>query len=97
MSFGLTVALYFLLCKEAGQVAHFPGNKFFYNAVDDQSYAPSIADMSVWASTQEHTKNEAFNHNNGDYIVWKYFWPRLAGYFGLEVSHHPSPNSRSRQ
>ncbi|KAK7742400.1 hypothetical protein SLS53_004546 [Cytospora paraplurivora] len=89
MSFGLTVALYFLICKEAGVVPQFPGNKFFYNAVDDQSYAPSIADMSVWASTHEHTKNEAFSHNNGDYIVWKHFWPKLAGYFGLEVPEIP--------
>lgn len=86
MSMALTVAIYFLICKELGQVPMFPGNKFFYNAVDDASYAPSIADMSVWASTNEHTKNEAFNHNNGDYIVWKYFWARLGGHFGMEVS-----------
>lgn len=81
----LTVAIYFLTCRELGQIPMFPGNKFFYNAVDDASYAPSIADMSVWASTNEHTKNEAFSHNNGDYIVWKYFWARLGEHFGMEV------------
>lgn len=61
MSMALTVAIYFLTCRELGQIPMFPGNKFFYNAVDDASYAPSIADMSVWASTNEHTKNEAFS------------------------------------
>ena len=86
MSISLTVALYFLCCRELKLNPTFPGNKFFYNAVDDASYAPSIAEMSVWASTHEHTKNEAFNHNNGDYIVWKHFWPKLARYFGLKVS-----------
>ncbi|KAG8166919.1 hypothetical protein KVR01_002608 [Diaporthe batatas] len=89
MSMALTVAIYFLICRELGQVPMFPGNKFFYNAVDDASYAPSIADMSVWASTNEHTKNEAFNHNNGDYIVWRYFWAKLGGHFGMEVPEIP--------
>lgn len=88
MSMALTVAIYFLTCRELGQIPMFPGNKFFYNAVDDVSYAPSIADMSVWASTNEHTKNEAFSHNNGDYIVWKYFWARLGEHFGMEVGRH---------
>jgi hypothetical protein len=57
----------------------------FYNFVDDFSYAPSIADMTIWATTQEHTKNEAFNHANGDVICWKYFYPRIANYLGVTV------------
>lgn len=86
MSMALTVAIYFLTCRELGQAPMFPGNRFFYNAVDDASYAPSIAEMSVWASTNELIKNEAFNHNNGGYIVWKYSWARLGEHFGMEVS-----------
>lgn len=86
MSAALTLAIYILCCRESGQVPIFPGNKFFFNSVDDCSYAPSLADMSVWAATGEHTKNEAFNHTNGDVIVWKYFWPKVARYFGVEVS-----------
>lgn len=86
MSAALTLAIYALCCKELGQIPVFPGNKFFYNAVDDCSYAPSIADMSVWASTNDHTKNEAFTHTNGDVFVWKYFWPKILSYLGIEVS-----------
>ena len=85
MSAALTLAVYLLCCKEMGQTPVFPGNKFFYNAVDDCSYAPSLADMNVWAATSEHAKNEAFNHTNGDVYVWKHFWPKLARYFGVEV------------
>ncbi|KAM0332013.1 hypothetical protein ACHAQA_002279 [Verticillium albo-atrum] len=84
MSAALTLAIYILTCREMGEVPVFPGNKFFYNSVDDASYAPSLADMNVWAATSEHTKNEAFNHTNGDVIVWKYFWPKLGRYFGIE-------------
>lgn len=86
MSEAITMALYFLISKELGQNAEFPGNDYFYNCVDDASSAKGIADISVWAMTQEHTKDEAFNSVNGDTYVWKYFWPRIAAYFGAEVS-----------
>jgi hypothetical protein len=85
MSEAITLALYFLINKELGQVAAFPGNNFFWNCMDDCSSAKGIADISVWAMTQEHTKNEAFNSVNGDTYIWKYHFPRLAAYFGAEV------------
>jgi hypothetical protein len=86
MSQALTLALYMITCKEMGVIPKFPGNKFFYNSTDDCSYAAGIADLSVWASTQEHTKDEAFNHVNGDTFVWRYFFAQIGRYFGLEVS-----------
>ncbi|TKX22881.1 hypothetical protein C1H76_4916 [Elsinoe australis] len=85
MNEALTAALYLLCCRETGEMPKFPGNKFFYNSADDQSYAPSIADMSVWASVNEHTANEAFTHVNGDVYVWRYFWPKLAAYYGIKA------------
>jgi hypothetical protein len=85
MSEALTLALYILVCKEIGQVPLFPGNKFFYHCADDNSYAPSLAEMSIWATTHDHTRNEAFNHVNGDVFVWRYFLPKIGAYFGVEV------------
>lgn len=85
MSAALTLAIYILCCRETGEVPAFPGNKYFWNSVDDSSYAPSIADMSLWAATGEQTKNESFVHTSGDVIVWKHFWPKLTGYYGVEV------------
>lgn len=86
MSEAITLALYVLVCKEMGEIPRFPGNKYFYNSTDDSSYAVSIADMSVWAVSNEHTKNEAFNHANGDTFVWRYFWRYIGEYWGIEVS-----------
>jgi hypothetical protein len=86
MSEAITMALYFLICRELGQEPVFPGNAYFYNSVDDCSSAKGLADISVWAVTQEHTKDEAFNHVNGDTYVWRYFWPRMGRYFGVDVS-----------
>lgn len=85
MSEALTLALYMIVCKERGETPRFPGNKLFYNSVDDNTYAVSLADMTVWATTHEHTKNEAFNHANGDTFVWRYLWRRIGRYFGVEV------------
>ncbi|KAH7389970.1 hypothetical protein BKA66DRAFT_489447 [Pyrenochaeta sp. MPI-SDFR-AT-0127] len=85
MSEAITLALYFLVCKEQGGKASFPGNKFFFTCPDDKSYAPSIADQSVWAVTNDHTRNEAFNHSNGDVITWKTLLSKLGDYYGVEM------------
>ncbi|PYI15340.1 NAD-dependent epimerase/dehydratase [Aspergillus violaceofuscus CBS 115571] len=89
MSEALTVAIYMLVCRELGQPAAFPGNEYFWNSIDDNSYAPSLADLTVWASTHEHCKDEGFNHVNGDVFVWKHMWQDVAEYFGVEA---PEPN-----
>ncbi|KAH7152562.1 hypothetical protein EDB81DRAFT_881530 [Dactylonectria macrodidyma] len=85
MSEALTLALYVLISKELGEVPKFPGNEYFYNSVDDDSYAPSLADLTIWATTHEHTKNEAFDHANGDTYVWKYHYASICGYFGIDI------------
>lgn len=86
MSEAITLALYMLINKELGVIPKFPGNKYFYNAVDDCSYAPAIADITVWATTHGHTKNEAFNSVNGDSYVWRYLFKQIGAYFGIDVS-----------
>ena len=91
MTAALKLVQYLIICRETGEIPRFPGNEMVYNFVDDCSYAPSIADMSVWATTHEHTKNEAFNHANGDCFSWRWFFPRLGRYLGVEVSENLPP------
>ncbi|KAH9204535.1 hypothetical protein DL95DRAFT_495960 [Leptodontidium sp. 2 PMI_412] len=85
MSEALSLALFMIVCKELGETPKFPGNKYFYNSLDDHSYAMGLADMSIWATTHEHTKNEAFNHVNGDTFVWRYFFEKIGRYFGIDI------------
>ncbi|KAJ5679258.1 NAD-dependent epimerase/dehydratase [Penicillium macrosclerotiorum] len=85
MSEVLTIIIYFLICRELNEPAVFPGNEYFWNSIDDNSYAPSLADLTVWAASQAHCKNEVFNHTNGDVFIWKYIWQDFARYFGLET------------
>lgn len=87
MNEALTLALYFLTCKELGVAeAVMPTNWAYWNGTDDVSDARLIADISVWASTSACCANEAFNVANGDYFTWRYMWPRLAAYFGARAS-----------
>ncbi|KAF4975664.1 hypothetical protein FZEAL_7554 [Fusarium zealandicum] len=86
MSLALSMAIYMLCCREMGEVPMFPGNRFFYTkCIDDSSYAPSIADLSVWAATDEGAKNEDFSHSNGDVYTWESLWPQLGKYFGMDI------------
>ncbi|KAJ0421362.1 hypothetical protein BJY00DRAFT_323348 [Aspergillus carlsbadensis] len=85
MSELLTIALYMLICRELQQPAYFPGTEYFWTSIDDNSYAPSLADLTIWACTTPHAANEAFNHANGDIFVWKHMWQDFATYLGVEA------------
>jgi hypothetical protein len=43
-----------------------------------------LAEHMVWAATTPGVANEAYNIANGDVFRWRWMWPRLAAYFGLE-------------
>jgi hypothetical protein len=87
MSEAFTLAVYFLLWWEIGQPPHFPGNEYTWTGVNQKSYAPGIADLAIFATTHDHCANQAFNHADGDVMIWKTFWPKMAAYWGMEVSH----------
>jgi nucleoside-diphosphate-sugar epimerase len=86
MNEALTIAFYFIVCKEMGIEAKMPSNKRYWDGHDDASDARLVADLSIWASTHPHAGNQAFNVTNGDYFSWRYMWPRLAAYFGASAS-----------
>jgi hypothetical protein len=86
MNSALTYALYFLVQKELGLDAPMPTNQLYWNGVDDCSDAALIADLTIWATTTPKAANQAFNSVNGDYIQWRYMWPRIAEYLGAFAS-----------
>ena len=63
-----------------------PTNQRYWEGTDDVSSSELIADITIWASTNAKAANQAFNITNGDYLCWKYFWPRLAKCFGADAS-----------
>ncbi|KAL1925339.1 uncharacterized protein VTP21DRAFT_222 [Calcarisporiella thermophila] len=83
MSMAPTIGLYFALVKELGLPALFYGSKFWWEEFCDFSYAPLLAEFTVWASTHEQCANEAFNCVNGDVTRWENIWPLLCKYFDV--------------
>ena len=69
MNMGLTLAAQATLCRESGEPFVFPG---------------LLAEHMLWASTTPEAANEAFNIVNGDVFRWRWMWPKLAAYFGVE-------------
>ncbi|GAA4301522.1 SDR family oxidoreductase [Nibribacter koreensis] len=85
MNLGTTLAVYATICKETGRPFQFPGSEAQWTGLSDVTDARVLAKHLVWASTTESARNEAFNIVNGDYFRWKWLWPRLANWFGVEA------------
>jgi hypothetical protein len=43
-----------------------------------------------WAATTPEAHNQAFNTVNGDIFRWRWLWPQLAAYFGVEAAPPPA-------
>ena len=84
MNMGQTLAAQATLCRELGLPFTFPGSETQWNSVTDMTDADLLAEHMLWAATDEHTANEAFNVVNGDVFRWRSLWPRLAAWFGVE-------------
>jgi nucleoside-diphosphate-sugar epimerase len=86
MNMGITLATYASLCKATGEPFVFPGSVAQWESLTDVTDAELLASHLEWASTSEHARNEDFNVVNGDVFRWKWLWPRIAEYFGVEAA-----------
>jgi nucleoside-diphosphate-sugar epimerase len=84
MNMGLTLAAQATLCRESGEPFVFPGSETQWNGLTDMTEAGLLAEHMIWASTTPQAANEAFNIVNGDIFRWRWMWPKLAAYFGVE-------------
>lgn len=64
--------------------------------MEGQCYAPSVADLHIWAATQDHCKDKVFNHRNGDSIPWRFLWTHLGQYFELSMDGVLAPENDGR-
>lgn len=84
MNMVLTLAAYATICRELGRPFVFPGSRTQWDGVTDVTDADLLADQIIWAATTEAAWDEAFNTANGDVFRWRWLWPQIAAYFGLE-------------
>ncbi len=89
MNMGVTLAVYATLCKESGQPFVFPGSHEQWNALTDVTDAHILAEQLEWAANTPAAYGHAFNISNGDLFRWRWLWPQLAAYFGVEPQGPP--------
>ena len=95
MNMVATICAYATICKETGRPFVFPGSETQWNGVTDVTDAELLAEQILWCATDERGQNEPFNIANGDVFRWRWLWPQVAEYFGLDgkasrASHAPS-------
>ena len=57
----------------------------------DVTDARILAEQLEWAATTPAAYGHAFNISNGDLFRWRWLWPQLAAYFGVEPQGPPTP------
>ena len=90
MNMGVTLAVYATLCRERGEPFVFPGSHEQWNALTDVTDARILAEQLEWAATTPAAYSHAFNISNGDLFRWRWLWPQLAAYFGVEPQGPPT-------
>ncbi len=85
MNMGLTLAAQATICKKLGRPFIFPGSETQWNSLTDVTDGNLLAEHMVWAATTNEAGNEAYNVVNGDVFRWRWMWPKLAAYFGVEA------------
>ena len=89
MNMGVTLAVYASICRETGRPFVFPGSRQSWEGLVDMTDARLLARHLEWASTSEAGRDQAFNVVNGDLFRWRWLWPRLAAWFGIEAADYP--------
>jgi nucleoside-diphosphate-sugar epimerase len=89
MNMGVTLAVYASICREIGQPFVFPGSHVQWNALTDVTDAHILAEQMEWAALTPEAHDQAFNIVNGDIFRWRWLWPQLAAWFGVEAQGPP--------
>ncbi|MFB9315582.1 SDR family oxidoreductase [Nocardioides plantarum] len=79
-----TLCAYASLCREKGLPFVFPGSEMQWNSLTDVTDADLLAEQMTWAAATPSGQDQAFNTANGDVFRWRWLWPQVAAWFGLE-------------
>ena len=91
MNMGLTIAVAAALSNELDLPFRFPGSEAQWDSLTDMTDAGLLAEQMVWASTDPAGADEPFNIVNGDVFRWRWMWPRLAAYLGVDPARVEGP------
>jgi len=82
-----TLGVQLALCRATGQPLHYPGHPHLLTECTD---ARLIAQAIEWAWNAPQAQGEVFNIANGDVVLWRSVFDRLAAQFGVPLGE-PAP------
>lgn len=84
MNMVATLCAYASICRELDRPFVFPGSERQWSSLTDVTDADLLAEQMIWAARTPAGRNEAFNTVDGDVFRWRWLWPQIAAWFGLE-------------
>lgn len=84
MNVAYPLAVYATVCKELGEPLRWPGDVKAWQMDCSMSSAMMNAYMEEWAVLSSNTANQKFNTCDNSMFAWEGFWPRLAGWYGID-------------
>ena len=86
------LAVYASVCKRLGEPLRFPSDIAAWETQIDHSSAMMDGYFEEWTVLSDHVANEAFNIADDSAFTWGKFWPKLAGWYGIEYTR-PDENA----
>ncbi|KAJ9650312.1 hypothetical protein H2198_010378 [Neophaeococcomyces mojaviensis] len=84
MNAAFPLAVYATVCKELGEPLRWPGDAKAWQMECSMSSAMMNAYMEEWAVLSSRATNQKFNTCDSSTFAWEGFWPRLAGWYGID-------------
>ena len=77
------LAIYASVCKRLREPLRYPADLASWETVQDQSSAMLNGYLEEWAVLTDAAENQAFNACDNSAFTWGKFWPKLAGWYGI--------------
>ncbi len=84
MNAAYPLAIYAAVCKHLGESLDYPADIESWQMTQVGSSAMLNAYQEEWAVLTEHAKDQKFNTCDNSAFAWEKFWPRVAGWYGIE-------------
>jgi len=82
----LLLAFYASVMAERGETIPFPGTLARYTLPTTASNTDTLGEACAWSAEAASARNQAFNINNGDSLLWAEVWPRICEFFGRQAA-----------
>ena len=84
MSLAFPLAIYASVSAHLGEPLDFPADISHWQQIHRNSSAKLDAYFEEWLVLTDGVENQKFNASDGTVWSWEQFWPRIAGWYGME-------------